>query len=132
MYSRPCGYAYDANIRIWPPAAALTTGRPEGLELPSYLFHPCPCWHEGDGDTFLPLPVLEEGHPLRRAQREDLQALALTLLELAFSALAGEGPSPATAADALQRLLFDVFQRDISEFRYGGLRRGRSAARSAR
>lgn len=79
--------------------------------------HSSPCCPAEDGDAPPALPALEEGHPLRRAQREDLQALAVTLLEVIFSALAGAGPSSSTAADALQRLLFDVFQRDVSEFR---------------
>ena len=37
--------------------------------------------------------------------------------QVIFSALAAGGPSQATSAEALQRLLFDVFQRDVREFR---------------
>ena len=42
---------------------------------------------------------------------------ALCIPQVIFSALADGGPSPATTADSLQRLLFDVFQRDVREFR---------------
>ena len=38
-------------------------------------------------------------------------------LQVIFSALADGGPSSATTADSLQRLLQDVFQRDVREFR---------------
>ena len=40
------------------------------------------------------------------------------LRQVIFSALATGGPSQATTAESLQRLLFDVFQRDIREFRW--------------
>ena len=100
------------------PPAALSRGEDfcGALLCISQLTY-APCSTTEDGDAPPTLPALEEDHPLRRAQREDLQALAVTLLEVIFSALAGAGPSSATAADALQRLLFDVFQRDVSEFR---------------
>jgi uncharacterized protein (DUF2267 family) len=47
----------------------------------------------------------------------DQQQIALCITQVIFSALADGGPSPATTADSLQRLLFDVFQRDVREFR---------------
>jgi serine/threonine protein kinase len=80
---------------------------------------------------------LGEDHPLIAAQREDMAAMAITLLETVFSALAvepevyssdDEGPVGAaggasaaarrdTSADALGRLVFEVFQRDVRAFR---------------
>lgn len=79
---------------------------------------------------------LGEDHPLIAAQREDMAAMAVTLLETIFSSLAvepevyssdDEGPVGAasgggtsrrdTSADALSRLLFEVFGRDVRAFR---------------
>ena len=37
--------------------------------------------------------------------------------QVIFSALAEGGPSAATMSESLQRLLFDVFQQDVREFR---------------
>lgn len=51
-------------------------------------------------------------------QKDDLQAIAIILLEAIFSALAEGGPSQATSADALKRLLVEVFAGDIDRFRY--------------
>lgn len=85
---------------------------------------------------------LPEDHPLLTAQREDLRALAVTLLETVFSALAVEATEVCTvpeeiigrtggggqdfdleaicrdtSAEAFQRLLFDVFGSDVRAFR---------------
>ena len=56
-------------------------------------------------------------HPLIAAQKEDLRALAVVILEAVFSALAEGRPSAATSADALRRLLVDVFHCNIQQFR---------------
>ena len=60
---------------------------------------------------------LDPDHPLSLAQKEDLKAAGLTLLEMVICALAEGGPSAATSSDALQRLLCDVFQMDVPAFR---------------
>ena len=60
---------------------------------------------------------LDPDHPLSLAQKEDLKAAGLTLLETVICALAEGGPSAATSSDALQRLLCDVFQMDVPAFR---------------
>ena len=63
--------------------------------------------------------ALDADHPLSLAQREDLKAAGLALLETIICALADGGPSDATSSEALQRLLCDVFANDIPAFRYG-------------
>lgn len=65
----------------------------------------------------VPQPPLSEDTPLALGQREDLRALAVVLLECLLSALAEGGPSPLTAADSVQRLLGEVFQWDMQQFR---------------
>lgn len=50
-------------------------------------------------------------------QRDDLQAIGIVLLEMIFSALAEGGSSQATSADALKRLLLEVFAGDVERFR---------------
>ncbi|CAK0745542.1 hypothetical protein CVIRNUC_001627 [Coccomyxa viridis] len=60
---------------------------------------------------------LDPDHPLSLAQKEDLKAAGLTLLETVICSLAEGGPSAATSSDALQRLLCDVFQMDVQAFR---------------
>ena len=60
---------------------------------------------------------LDDEHPLVLAQKEDLQALCGVFLELVFSSLGEEGPTEASSAPALQRLMTDVFKGDIDEFR---------------
>lgn len=52
-----------------------------------------------------------------QTQREDLRALAVVLLECLLSALALSGPSQLTSAEAVQRLLGDVFSWSMGEFR---------------
>lgn len=94
-------------------------------------------------NTQAPWPAqLPFDHPLLTAQREDLRALAVTLLETIFSALAVEATEACTvpqemigrsggaaegidleaicrdtSAEAFQRLLFDVFNSDVRSFR---------------
>ena len=46
------------------------------------------------------------------SKRSDLRAAALTIAELAFSALAAGGPSARTSREALRRLFEDVFLLD--------------------
>lgn len=58
---------------------------------------------------------VDAGAPLW--QRDDLQAVGIVLLEMMFSALAEDGPSQATSADALKRLLLEVFTGDVERFR---------------
>ena len=60
---------------------------------------------------------LDDEHPLVLAQKEDLQALCGVFLELVFSCLGEGGPSEATSAPALLRLMSDVFKGDMTEFR---------------
>eukprot|EP00891_Asterochloris_glomerata_P005155 jgi/Astpho2/5155/Aster-x0666 len=60
---------------------------------------------------------LDEDHPLMLSQQEDLQALGSVFQELIFSALSTAGPSEITSGAALQRLLTDVFQGRINEFK---------------
>lgn len=68
--------------------------------------------------TLYPSPIaLDPDHPLSLAQREDLKAAGLALLETVICALADGGPSDATSAEALQRLLCDVFSNDMHAFR---------------
>lgn len=64
-----------------------------------------------------PLAV-EEEHPLRLAQKEDLQALGLAILETVFCALADGCPSDKTCGDALSRLLLDIYDKDTRAFRW--------------
>lgn len=65
-----------------------------------------------------PSPLsLTSDHPLSLAQREDLKAAGLLMLETVICALADGGPSDATSSAALQRLLFDVFASDVQAFR---------------
>lgn len=64
------------------------------------------------------------GAPAPRAlapQKEDLRALAVVLLECYLSALARSGPSQLTGAEAVQRLLGEVFGWDLEEFRWAGV-----------
>eukprot|EP00208_Stichococcus_sp_RCC1054_P009055 CAMPEP_0206150144 /NCGR_PEP_ID=MMETSP1473-20131121/38148_1 /ASSEMBLY_ACC=CAM_ASM_001109 /TAXON_ID=1461547 /ORGANISM="Stichococcus sp, Strain RCC1054" /LENGTH=502 /DNA_ID=CAMNT_0053547637 /DNA_START=817 /DNA_END=2325 /DNA_ORIENTATION=- len=97
----------------------------------------------GDGGE-QPWPAqLSDDHPVIMGQKEDMGALAVTFLETIFTALAVESESPCavpeemvrplggklapevnlaaicrdTSGEALGRLLFDVFGRDISAFR---------------
>jgi hypothetical protein len=63
-----------------------------------------------------PLP-LDGDHPLLLAQKEDLQALGLALLETVFCALADGCPSDKTCGDALSRLLLDIYEKDTRAFR---------------
>jgi hypothetical protein len=68
--------------------------------------------------TLYPSPqALDEDHPLSLAQREDLKAAGVALLETVICALAEGGPSAATTSEALQRLLCDVFGGDVRAFR---------------
>ncbi len=68
--------------------------------------------------TLYPSPeALDDDHPLSLAQREDLKAAGLALLETIICALADGGPSDYTSSDALQRLLCDVFSNDVKAFR---------------
>ena len=73
--------------------------------------------HAGAGPLYPSPQSVDADHPLSLAQKEDLKAAGLTLLETVICALAEGGPSPATSSDALQRLLCDVFQMDVPAFR---------------
>eukprot|EP00884_Botryococcus_braunii_P022362 jgi/Botrbrau1/880/Bobra.0167s0005.1 len=64
-----------------------------------------------------PLPVDRDDHPLLLAQKEDLQALGLAVLETVFCALADGCPSDKTCGDALSRLLLDIYDKDTQLFR---------------
>ena len=64
--------------------------------------------------------------PARMRHRQPCSSDPLWLRrQVIFSALAAGGPSQATSAEALQRLLFDVFQRDVREFRCASQPRSR-------
>ena len=98
-----------------PPShcSSISPSIPPPLKCPS----PLPSSTAGGDDILANPPALGFDHPLRAAQRDDLAALAVTLMEVVFSSLAGAELGAATGADALQRLLFDVFQRDFHGFR---------------
>ncbi len=51
---------------------------------------------------------------LAEAARGDCRALGLAIAELVFSALSLEGPGERTSAEALGRLLLDVFAGDVA------------------
>lgn len=59
----------------------------------------------------------DEDTPLALGRRSDQRALAVVLLEAVLGALASGGPSAGTSADALQRLLGEVFSFSMAEFR---------------
>ncbi|GAB4823864.1 hypothetical protein N2152v2_010910 [Parachlorella kessleri] len=67
--------------------------------------------------VLVPQPNLGEETPLAMGQKQDLRALAIVLLECLLSSLAEGGPSPATSAEAIERVLGEVFQWDVNEFR---------------
>ena len=48
-------------------------------------------------------------------QKDDLQATALVILETIYSALAEEGPG--TSAEAIKRLVVEVFHCNVDQFR---------------
>merc|ERR1712118_419162 len=54
---------------------------------------------------------------LQWAKGEDAYALGLTLAELFFSSLSRSGPSERTSRSGMQRLFYDVFQRDMKAAR---------------
>jgi hypothetical protein len=61
----------------------------------------------GDGDDT----------PLALGRRADLRQLAVVLLECVLGALALSGPSELTSADAVVRVLGDVFDWDVIQYR---------------
>lgn len=69
-------------------------------------------------DSSQPVTALaSDDTPFGLGQKADLRALALVLLECLLSSLARSGPSAATSAEAVQRLLGDVFGYSVEEFR---------------
>lgn len=113
--SRPgmCSYGKSS------PKAPLRFGYLMCCRVPLHMKRESQACAAGVAGPLYPSPQsLDADHPLSLAQREDLKAAGLTLLETVICALAEGGPSCATSSDALQRLLCDVFQMDVQAFRW--------------
>lgn len=64
-----------------------------------------------------PVPSAADDSPLALGHRGDRRQLAVVLLECFLGALSEAGPSDATTAEAVQRVLGDVFEWDVERYR---------------
>jgi hypothetical protein len=94
-----------------PQTCILTGIQGEGHAVPT------PECGAGAGALYPSPRPLNDDHPLKLAQAEDLQALGLAILETVFCALADGCPSDKTCGDALSRLLIEIYEKDTKAFR---------------
>ena len=113
QFSRAPSWCHQMSMLAWMLSSHACTWR---------LMHTLRVFLSTDDTEGAHWPLFPGPYPLDRdspsalGTREDLQALGLVVLELAFAALA-EGNN--ATGPALQRLLVDVFASDITAFRCG-------------
>ena len=65
----------------------------------------------------IPIPVEADDSPLSLGQKADRRQLAVVLFECILGALSNSGPSDFTSAEAVQRVLGEVFDWDFDRYR---------------